>query len=201
MKICSTCKASKPFEEFYINKRTLDGYCYQCKKCQIGYAKNWMEKNPEKALALKKKNNKKNIARFNDWSAKWRIENPKKIVENNAKYYFKNVEKIKEKNRIYREKNPEIIAAARHRYRALKRNASGSHDGEDIKFLFIAQKNLCAMCYTSLKKQKHHVDHIMPLARGGTNDKTNLQLLCPTCNRKKSAKHPIDFAQQMGFLL
>jgi len=67
--------------------------------------------------------------------------------------------------------------------------------------LFIAQRGLCAMCQVDIKKQKHHVDHIMPLARQGTNDKTNLQLLCPTCNRKKSAKHPIDFAQQMGFLL
>lgn len=47
----------------------------------------------------------------------------------------------------------------------------------------------------------YHVDHIQPLALGGSNDKTNLQLLCPTCNTKKSAKHPIDFMQSRGLLL
>jgi len=41
----------------------------------------------------------------------------------------------------------------------------------------------------------------MPLSRGGSNDKYNLQLLCPTCNLKKSAKDPIDFAQENGNLL
>ena len=40
-----------------------------------------------------------------------------------------------------------------------------------------------------------------PLALGGSNDKANLQLLCPTCNAKKSAKHPIDFMQSRGLLL
>ena len=30
-----------------------------------------------------------------------------------------------------------------------------------------------------------HIDHIVPLARGGTNDLVNLQLLCAECNQKK----------------
>ena len=42
---------------------------------------------------------------------------------------------------------------------------------------------------------------IKPLARGGTNQRTNLQLLCPPCNLSKSAKDPIDFMQSRGFLL
>lgn len=45
------------------------------------------------------------------------------------------------------------------------------------------------------------MDHIMPLALGGTNTDDNIQLLCPTCNRSKHAKHPVDFMQQRGFLL
>lgn len=33
-----------------------------------------------------------------------------------------------------------------------------------------------------------HIDHIVPLARGGTNDSANLQLLCETCNLRKGSK-------------
>ena len=50
-------------------------------------------------------------------------------------------------------------------------------------------------------KDGYHVDHRIALARGGSNDKKNLQLLCPPCNIKKHAKDPIDFAQQNGMLL
>jgi 5-methylcytosine-specific restriction endonuclease McrA len=41
----------------------------------------------------------------------------------------------------------------------------------------------------------------MPLARGGSNWISNIALACPTCNKRKGAKHPIDWAQQNGRLL
>ncbi|MEV4606157.1 HNH endonuclease [Neorhizobium sp. LMR1-1-1.1] len=64
------------------------------------------------------------------------------------------------------------------------------------------QKYRCAECGASVRKTtERHVDHIMPLSRGGSNGKQNLQVLCPPCNLKKAAKHPIDFAQERGRLL
>ena len=44
--------------------------------------------------------------------------------------------------------------------------------------------NLCCLCSCKLEKQ-FHIDHIKPLANGGTNDDINLQALCPTCHRDK----------------
>ena len=34
----------------------------------------------------------------------------------------------------------------------------------------------------------YHLDHIVPVASGGTSEDSNLQLLCPTCNMRKGAK-------------
>jgi 5-methylcytosine-specific restriction endonuclease McrA len=41
----------------------------------------------------------------------------------------------------------------------------------------------CAICDEKLK-QKFEVDHIKPLASGGTNDVKNLQLLCKSCHKE-----------------
>jgi len=44
----------------------------------------------------------------------------------------------------------------------------------------------CALCSDSAGP--FHVDHRIPIAKGGSNRLTNLQILCASCNRKKSAK-------------
>lgn len=43
----------------------------------------------------------------------------------------------------------------------------------------------CVECGTHLNLQ---VDHVVPVAAGGTNDFDNLQTLCRTCNIRKGAK-------------
>jgi 5-methylcytosine-specific restriction enzyme A len=45
------------------------------------------------------------------------------------------------------------------------------------------QEGVCVMCKSVTKLQ---IDHIRPLANGGTNDLSNLQGLCKTCHREKS---------------
>lgn len=63
------------------------------------------------------------------------------------------------------------------------------------------QRGKCACCHIDLTKAKPHMDHIYPLAKNGANSDFNIQLLCSSCNHKKSSKHPIDFMQSRGFLL
>lgn len=54
-------------------------------------------------------------------------------------------------------------------------------------------RGMCASCSTNLSRllsvaSSEHYDHIIPLAEGGINDVTNLQLLCSDCNLKKGRK-------------
>lgn len=69
-----------------------------------------------------------------------------------------------------------------------------------VKRLGASQRWKCAACAVDIRKQ-YHLDHIVALSKGGKHDPINLQLLCPRCNVRKSAKHPVEFMQEMGFLL
>jgi len=47
----------------------------------------------------------------------------------------------------------------------------------------------CMKCGKTVSEKDFHVDHIVPLAKGGAEfDLTNLELSCPKCNLKKGAK-------------
>lgn len=100
----------------------------------------------------------------------------------------------------WREKNKEAVRAQRHKRRAMLANATGSHTAEDIKKLMILQKSKCPVCKDSLLSG-YHVDHVVSLSAGGSNDRSNIQLLCPRCNNQKYSKDPIVFMQEKGFLI
>ena len=50
-------------------------------------------------------------------------------------------------------------------------------------------RGACAHCGVNIVDELNaegHIDHIIPLAEGGSNDLVNLQLLCSTCNLRKA---------------
>jgi 5-methylcytosine-specific restriction enzyme A len=43
-------------------------------------------------------------------------------------------------------------------------------------------------CKQCSKTSNLHIDHLKPLAKGGENDLSNLQILCSSCNLAKGSK-------------
>lgn len=97
-------------------------------------------------------------------------------------------------------KNPSLKKVYHRNRKARLRGNGGSHTAQDVAEIFKAQNGKCAHC-RCLLREGHHVDHIVPLIKGGRNDKRNLQILCAPCNLKKAASDPIDFARSVGMLL
>ena len=57
---------------------------------------------------------------------------------------------------------------------------------EDVKLLvFSRDEGKCVRCGSS---ERLHFDHVIPVAKGGGNSDTNIQLLCDYCNLQKSDK-------------
>lgn len=58
------------------------------------------------------------------------------------------------------------------------------------KYVFQRDNYQCKACGQTQLETELNIDHIIPLARGGSNDISNLQTLCRTCNQSK--KHHLD---------
>ena len=96
-----------------------------------------------------------------------------------------NPEKNAENVRKWREKNPEGLLAQLHRRKAKKRDAPGNHHtAKERKALFAEYLGLCAYCTRPAKS----LDHVVPLAKGGTNAIENCVPACKYCNSSKGAK-------------
>ena len=63
------------------------------------------------------------------------------------------------------------------------RPASRKHlSASKRKRILLRDKGRCVKCGS---KKNLEIDHVVPLARGGSNRLENLQLLCQRCNRMK----------------
>jgi 5-methylcytosine-specific restriction endonuclease McrA len=78
-------------------------------------------------------------------------------------------------------------------YLARKRGAEGAHTADDIDALLKNQGFKCFWCSADIADGKHHVDHLIPLIKGGSNWPENLVGACSPCNRSKGAKMPEEF--------
>jgi 5-methylcytosine-specific restriction endonuclease McrA len=102
--------------------------------------------------------------------------------------------------REYAKRNLEKRALRQRLRKARKKDIGGSHTIDQIKEMLFKQKWKCAACQKSIKNERH-IDHIVPISSGGSNDISNLQGLCPRCNQLKYTKDPIKWAQENGRLL
>jgi len=221
-KQCSKCRRVLAGSLFSPDKRARDGKYSACKECRSAAAleyyyknkdacaernKEWMVRNAEKRAEYR--NDRKEIEREQraawyernvGYNARYYKENKSRLLDKMAKYRSLNRLSIRAQQSASYMENPERAKLNARVNRHRRRAAEGVFTKSHIAFLMNAQNNKCAICRKSISKKKT-IDHIFPIKLGGTNWPSNIQLLCPCCNRKKSAKHPIDFMQEIGFLL
>ena len=171
MKTCSKCKTEKPRSEFSKHLQNKDGLDCYCRACKSITHKLY------RASSLRKADTERLKA--------WRAANKDRCNKNRKAWYAA---------------NPDAVRIQAHNRRARKRSNGGALSTNLSAKLFKLQRGKCACCGLPLGG-KYHLDHIMPLALGGSNTDDNMQLLRVTCNQEKWKKHPVDFMQQRGFLI
>lgn len=168
----------------------------------IARALAWGKANPEKRRAT---NNRWRASNKDELNARNRLAyaaDPDFYRGKGREYRENNAELLRQKSREWRKNNPEKSAASTRNKKAMRKSAPGTHTATDIEDILRLQNFKCAECKVSVKlRHNRHIDHIIPLSKGGTNFRTNLQILCPPCNMHKHNTDPIDFAQRKGRLL
>jgi len=196
LKACTVCKEVKPLDDFYKERRAPDGRFARCKPCHLRVSRDWQARNSERCSHNAKLWAKKNPERVLA-AGRRHCQKPEYIAKKKV-YRRTRLEHDRENLKKWRKDNPELRIAQVHKRRA--RLSNGHFTGEEIQVLYKKQHGKCAVCYVKLRG-KYHIDHEMPLARGGSNTIDNIQLLCRSCNLTKNAKDPIVFRQQLGFLI
>lgn len=136
------------------------------------------------------------------YSQTYRRSHSEKYRVYNQQYQKDHADELREQRRLYRKANSEMACAAWHTRRARKRTAGGSFTPDDIRLQRQMQTDKkgrlrCWWCGRVIEHNHYHIDHRIPLVKGGSNNPENLCLTCPTCNLSKGGKLPHEWSDRL----
>jgi len=202
VKYCSRCKNHKSTTFFGKNKSTKDGMQSQCTQCrkdkwhedkiknpQKHYlaGKAWRENNKEKKAKADRLWAQNNRKKSNEIKQRWKKNNPEKNKLVNKNYLQKNKNVLSEKNKQWALKNPEKKNLKEARRRAKKLN-----NGIFLVYSYEVKQMMQKPCFYCGQKAEH-IDHIIPISRGGRHSIGNLIQACSKCNISKNNKFIIEW--------
>lgn len=183
---------------------------------QRQYFREWRKRNPEKVKAAQRKYYETHAEERRANTARWRKNNPERVLEYQTAYLASPQRKkvrrawleanrerhaeharqsrerhpatVKEYARRYRKARPDVISAVTQRRRARKRNAPGSFTAGEWNALCALYDHRCLCCGKDEPEITLVPDHVVPLARGGSNHIANIQPLCVRCNSRKHTR-------------
>jgi 5-methylcytosine-specific restriction endonuclease McrA len=163
------------------------------------YTKRRYESDPERWKALAKVDYLTNREKWQDRHSKWIQKNRDHVMAYQRRYNEENrtrknevtrkrrASMTKEERRAQYLRNRDNIIQNRQRRRARVANAPQI---ERIDTAAIAWRDgyRCYLCGKALTRKQITLDHVIPLARGGTHTADNLRVACRSCNCRKGTK-------------
>ena len=184
-KPCSVCGEDKPLGAFGPQPHGKYGRRAACNQCRKIEHRDYYERHREQVLTR---------------CAEYRAEHPDRVSDIQARSYAAH-RKVRSRQRSqWRKQNPDACRArtmsANARRRARRASATGSFTQADVDAQYKRQRGRCYWCGERVGR-KYHVDHVVPLSRGGGNGPENLVISCATCNVRKNDRLPHEMAWRL----
>lgn len=147
----------------------------------MGYARR------EDALAYLKTYRESHRENARQATIEWRAANGERRRPTDRRWRAANREKTREATRRFAQNHPDKIRdnTARQRARRKPVLVAGAVCRLDV---WARDNGVCGICGQSADPASWHVDHIVPIARGGIHAMSNVQVSHPTCNRRKGTR-------------
>lgn len=217
-KSCVRCGELKHADAFHKRAKAADGLNPACKDCicaarrdyraanlerEREAARMWRLANPGRQAELSRAWRAKNPDRHREYAAQWAADNAERRAVTKHAWYLANREHVLG----WSARNPEAARAKWQRYQESHRDAraesqrrrrvdklGGVIEDVDLDALWTGA---CGICSLPLDRglrwphpQSKSIDHIVPLALGGTHQAVNLQWAHLRCNVSKGARMP-----------
>ena len=142
----------------------------------------WAKNNPDKVRAIQ---------------ARYRENNKEKVEKRRRDYLERNAKRIAEREKQYRENNKELVRARQKSWRL--RNPEAFKQYNNLrrarrlanKTYKVTKKEIAKLlsmpCFYCGQKSEH-IDHRLPISRGGSHSIGNIVGACASCNQSKHNK-------------
>lgn len=170
MKRCKYCMEEKSLADFRLRKDCRDGHANICKKCESKSRMLWQQNNPDKAKQAKVRyyTSDKGKAQKQKEDRAYALSGGRANAE-----HKRSLSPISEARKLA--KNKSQLAR-----RGLQKQLS------DFDNFVLSEAVKLAKLRSKYSKFAWHVDHIVPVSRGGTSESDNLQVVPAKWNQQKS---------------
>ena len=189
MKTCPGCSQELSSDSFYKNSARKDGIDSHCKQCSSTRKKKFRENNP---------------GHFSDRDKEYRNQDgyKEKQKERTSKWYVKNKDKSLENGRAWKKLNleraRELDRMKSHKRRALKlNNGHFPYTEQQVLETYGTDCNICNLPIDLNAARQVgkpgwenglHIDHLLPISKGGPDILSNVRATHGLCNITKNNK-------------
>ena len=216
-KACIKCSEVRELSYYNKAKSNKDGHRNNCKDCEKLWKKEYRENNKKKIAIGDKIHYEANVESISARKKVYYLENREKFIDNASARYNDKKEHILKQHKIHYKDNKESIAVKCKLYRAsdsgklvrerghkkreeqIRRTRDGSIRKETLELLMLSQDGRCPISgnYMQYLLPKYiHLDHIVPLSRGGTHTIDNVQWTYGPANMSKA--NNLFFVQELS---
>lgn len=184
-KRCPRCRLIKLIKYFNRYKNTKDGLQKYCKQCQAICNAKWYKTNAKRERAKASARYKANPRKFKQRTRKWAKAHPETMSARQRRWGKANPDKIRNIQRRTRK----ACASRIRSYKTLQyaRKKGVTVEPVDYAIVFARDHGRCHLCGKKVKRSYWHLDHLIPLSRGGEHSYRNVAVSCPMCNMRKGA--------------